>query len=88
LTHEGNKVELRVKNLSNNTNYDDFGKIEKRQDPEATKHKCYIVPYPDTTYSIEVILKKGSGLKKGKMVYAKLLILKLATRTLLLSSRK
>src|SRR4051812_4535984 len=74
LTVSGNQVEVRIRKQSKKAYYDEYVRLEKREHPSATTCNQFIAPEPDTTYSIEVTLKKGYVFGECKEVVASLFL--------------
>ena len=72
LTHNGNTVEIRVKNTTDNTYYDEYVSVEKRDEPKSRECIRYIGPIPGTTYAIEITLVKVYNFGNCKYVTASL----------------
>ncbi|KAF7932187.1 hypothetical protein BELL_0358g00100 [Botrytis elliptica] len=53
------EVEVRIKRYPDDTYYDEYIKVERKERGTDTKRERYIVAEPDTTYYIEVTLKAG-----------------------------
>jgi hypothetical protein len=73
LTQDDNKIEVRIKRLSDGTYFDEYVKIGDREKPDAVNYERYIVPEPGTMYEIEVTLKKGYRLNGCNGVMAQLI---------------
>ncbi|TEY54234.1 hypothetical protein BOTCAL_0240g00020 [Botryotinia calthae] len=53
------EVEVRIKRYPDNTHYDEYIKVERKELASDTMRTRYIVAEPDTIYYIEVTLKAG-----------------------------
>jgi hypothetical protein len=76
LTHNGNEVEVRIMKLADQSYYDEYVKIEGREDAASTTCQQYIVPEPGTTYAVEVNLKKGYVFGECDMIVVRLYMIK------------
>lgn len=65
-----NQVEVRIKNTSNNTYYDEYVQTDRREENGSRQCQRYIVGEPDTTFAIEVTLKEGYDVGDCKKIRA------------------
>lgn len=72
LKHNGNEVEVRIRNVKDNTYYNEYVSIDSRPADNRVSCEHYIIPKADTTYAIDVNLKEGYIFGNCKKVYARL----------------